>query len=136
MGSVNLTTERSEGVATEGSIVYLVTIKNNTDKYTPVNELEEKYNWLVKRIKGADWHSNYALELDKQQRLHIHAVFTRVGKVNPASYRQKGWTIHFQPFNNYQRAIGYCFKYPQNQYVKEQRDCESYYHHHYGFINS
>lgn len=115
-------------------LAYMVTIKCNHMCYTSEERLNEIYMWLVKKIKGAHWHTNYALELDKHYRLHIHGLFTRPSKVNPASYRIPGFTVHFQPLDSYEKARDYINKQRQNPYEKEMRDIESYYHYNYGFI--
>lgn len=131
--------ERKRRSANEESImpngkVYLVTIKNNSIKYTDIASLHTLYMWLVKKIKGAHWHTNYAVELDKQQRLHIHGLFTRPTAVNVGSYKRTGYTIHFQEFDTYEHAKGYMNKQDQCKIAQDQRECESYYHYHYGFI--
>lgn len=114
---------------------YLLTIKNNSIKYTSRQDLEDLYNWLVKRMANTEWHSDYALELDKHQRLHIHGAFLKkIGRVNPASYRRKGYSINFTPFDTFEHAIGYMNKEDQSECAKNQREAQSYYHYNYGFI--
>lgn len=134
---------RPQGVATKGSINtngigirnYLLTIKNNAIKYTSSEELVDQMMNLVKKMKGCEWNTEYALELDKQQRLHLHTCFTKNnGRVNPASYRRKGWTIHFDEFDDYDKAKNYMNKQDQSKVIQQQRDAESYYHYNYGFI--
>lgn len=115
-------------------LAYMVTIKCNHMAYTSMERLNEIYYWLVRKIKGAEWHTNYALELDKHYRLHIHGLFTRPTKVNPASYRIPGYTVHFQLVDSYEKARAYINKERQNDYEKEMRDLDSYYHYNYGFI--
>lgn len=140
-GTSEVTTERSrrpKGVIQSSDIgirPYLLTIKCNHKQYTSRKDLEDLYNWLVKRMANTEWHSDYALELDKDQRLHIHGAFIKkLGKVNPASYRRKGYTIHFSPFDTFEHAIGYMNKEDQSECAKNQREAQSYYHYNYGFI--
>lgn len=115
-------------------LAYMVTIKCNHIGYTSLEELNEIYMWLVKKIKGAHWHTKYAVELDGLKRLHIHGLFTRPSKVNPASYRKKGYTVHFQLLDSYERAHAYINKEDQKPEAQQQREAESYYYNNYGFI--
>lgn len=112
----------------KGALVYMVTIKCNHFKYTSLTEILDVYNSLVKRIRGADWHDSYAIELDKHYRLHLHGVFKRDRKINLSTYKIPGWNIHFTIFDSYEHAVGYINKQDQHQCLQEQRNIESYSH--------
>lgn len=113
----------------------MVTIKCNHHCYTSLEDIVGEYYKLVKKIDFADWHTNYAIELDKLGRLHLHGLFTRTKRINPASYRKLGWTIYFNPVNDYNRARDYINKEGQHIALQEQRDCESWFKFNYGFID-
>lgn len=126
--------QRPTGSIEKNGIVYLITIKNNSFKYTSIDDLHALYMWLVKKIKGAHWHTGYAIELDAHDRLHIHGLFTRDSKVNVGSYKRAGYTVHFQIFDTYEHAKGYMYKQDQCDIARSIREAESYYRYNYGFI--
>lgn len=113
-------------------VSYLVTIKNNSMKYTSPKEIYNVYNTIVK--KGGEWHSDKMLELDKHQRLHLHTVLIK-DNIYFKRYKQKGWTIHFQKIkdNDLFKIIAYIYKQGKNKYDIEQMDHVSYYAFNYGF---
>lgn len=116
--------------------VYLFTLKNNSKKYTSLKELMETYRETIDKGTGIEWHTSHAIELDSDDRLHLHTCLTTPKKLLFSKFQKKGWSVHFKEFDDYDNAKGYINKYTEKQCPAkwQQLDDTSYYRHHYGFI--
>ncbi len=120
-------------------IGYLITIKNNSVKFTSKQAILDVYLDLVLSIPKVEWGSNYRYELDSLNRLHLHTYLTSIRKIYYPKYQKKGWNIHFQPLEAItdidNHILPYMTKQSQNVYEDEQLEAISYYKYNYGFIN-
>lgn len=113
---------------------YLVTIKNNTKKFTSIDQLNKIYQYH-KRKGGLSWSSTKCIELDSLRRLHLHTIVTTPKVPYFKKYMIKGWHVHFKEFptKDFNNVINYIRKNNKNKYEEQQDETKSFFHYHYGF---
>lgn len=89
----------AEGLSTERSFNYLVTIKCNHTKYISIEDIDETYNEVLSKLKNYELSDIVAYELDSNMKFHKHFIVTVYEK--PPYYKiftKLGWQIHFKEF--------------------------------------
>lgn len=100
---------------------YIVTLKNNHNVHTSIDDLDYCYKSLQKDVsahcktaKITSWSSYRGYELDSKRKLHFHTILTTdVGLYfKKLTKNYKGWSIHFQKFpaEDYVKVIQYITK--------------------------
>lgn len=116
--------------------LYLVTIKNNSFRYTPLSELhnivksiECRFNKDKVQFKLLD----QCEELDNYQRWHLHIIYVTQRIPFFRLYQVKGYTVHFQavPLEDYSAVKRYLQKDIHKDIL--ERNIISYAKHHYMF---
>lgn len=83
-------------------IRYLVTIKNNANKYTTPQDLQTQYNRATKLYPDAEWSSIRGIELDTLMRLHLHTIVYFKNTISMQRYIEMfntgSWIIHFKHY--------------------------------------
>lgn len=95
--------------------LYLVTIKNNSFRYTPLYELhniQESLECRFKKDKVPFKLLHECEELDNQQRWHLHILYMTQRIPFFRLYQVKGYTVHFQavPLGDYSKVLRYLEK--------------------------
>ncbi len=130
MGEIKQTKLAPQACDHREHLVLLITIKNNSIKYTSVDEIVSVYRNLVKDMdNGMEWSSNPAIELDSLSRLHLHTIGYTYRAPYYKKYQRPGWTIHFQPIpaKEKSRVLNYLRKEDQSISAVQNRDNQSYY---------
>jgi len=91
--------------------LYLVTIKNNSYKYTCRNDILIELRKLKQKIQGATWHK-YFFELDSVNRWHLHTLVCTATVPFFMKLKKTGWTIHLRgiPLVDYPIVLHYIHK--------------------------
>ncbi len=100
--------------------LYLVTIKNNSYKYTCPNDILIQLRKLKEKLKGATWHK-YFFELDSVKRWHLHTLVCTKAVPFFNSLKVHGWSIHLRgiPLDDYPIVLHYIHK-DRNLSLKKQ----------------
>lgn len=89
----------AEGLSTERSFHFLVTIKCNHTRYISIEQLDEIYNEVLTKLVHYELSDIVAYELDSNYKFHKHFIVTVYNK--PPYYKlftKNGWQIHFKEF--------------------------------------
>ncbi len=91
--------------------LYLVTIKNNSFKYTSPDDILKQLRILKSKFKRATWHK-YFFELDSVNRWHLHTLVCTATVPFFTKLKVKGWTIHLRgiPLDDYPKVLKYIHK--------------------------
>lgn len=132
--------------ATEGSITYLVTIKNNANVFTSLQEIEDSLNEVKSLTKGGDWSDVMTYERDSLNRLHCHALVTLPTRlwfkrvVSKFKETRPTWILNFKKIDNiyedYAKLRNYIYKDACNNHEYSQEEYASWLHFNNGFANT
>lgn len=75
---------------------FLVTIRVSKKAYRSRKELYEIYSDMRKSLKGYEWSSLYAYELDSKRRWHFHTIVKGPRKPYIKRFNKNGMYVHFQ----------------------------------------
>ena len=116
--------------------LYLVTIKNNSFRYTPLCELQNivlriETRFRIDKVPFKSLHK--CEELDNYQRWHLHIIYVTERIPFFRLYQVKGYTVHFQavPLEDYESLLRYVKKDIKKDIL--ERNVYSYANHHYMF---
>lgn len=110
-------------------ISYIVTIRAGGLRYISREQIREVYDKLSQTLKGYEWSTIIAYELDKEDRWHLHTLCK-----GPRIPYLKGFSkytlyVHFQPVKeakeDKKKVIAYISKEEQNLYKLDQNDWHS-----------
>ena len=80
------------------SFYYLLTIKRNSNDFTPLLWIERQRDRVKRMARDVEWSEHTAYEVDSQMRLHLHCIISSPKELYFTKFKSKGWTIHFQQF--------------------------------------
>lgn len=117
---------------------YIVTIKNNSVKYTSREEINEVLKMVKRKLKSCEWSDRQAYELDSLQRWHYHTIMTCCKEPYFKAVSHRGWHIHFRLIDSddHQKVIDYLTKVSQHKIQQDQLDWYSYAKYNYLFQNT
>lgn len=114
---------------------YLLTIKNNSFKYTSRKEISEVLRETIQKSKKMGYSSFRCFELDTLDRWHMHTYCTSSKPIYKKKFLKEGWSIHFQPFpqSDMKKIFTYINKTPQDWDHQNQLDIRSFSKYNYMF---
>lgn len=78
---------------------YLLTIKNNSNKFTALDDLYSVKSYVSHLGSNEIFFTPIeAVELDSLNRLHMHCIVYSMKSLYYTKYKVRGYSVHFKPF--------------------------------------